>query len=249
MAYVKKTEGATSTKDAGIETTATKETTVKESNKELKNMQEQIDKLAAQNATLASQNEMLMKILEQMKNTPAAAPVVTLERKSVWDDSYTIVHLVDTIPGASTHIELSNITIDLTAFGEERKLTRMICEELAGKYRKWFEKGIIAFGADAEDIAANFGLKTVKDYSYFSRDFKDKLGILSCGELEELYNKVSKGHKDFIIQYFKRKIVEKDPAFKNIHKIEMLNRVSDGAMSGTLLDIQREKEQADKNNK
>ena len=47
-----------------------------------------------------------------------------------------------------------------------------------------------------------------------------------------------------LIEYFKRKILEKDPNFNDIHKIEMLNRVSNGAMSGTTLDMKREAEEA-----
>ena len=71
-----------------------------------------------------------------------------------------------------------------------------------------------------------------------------KLGTLSLVELENLYNKLSDGHKQFVIEYFKRKILEKDPNFNDIHKIEMLNRVSNGAMSGTTLDMTREAEEA-----
>ena len=71
-----------------------------------------------------------------------------------------------------------------------------------------------------------------------------KLGTLSLVELENLYNKLSDGHKQFVIEYFKRKILEKDPNFNDIHKIEMLNRVSNGAMSGTTLDMKREAEEA-----
>ena len=47
-----------------------------------------------------------------------------------------------------------------------------------------------------------------------------------------------------MIEYFKRKILEKDANFNNIHKIELLNRISDGAMSGTTLDMKREAEEA-----
>ena len=117
-------------------------------------------------------------------------------------------------------------------------------EELAGKYRKFFDRGVIAFGSGSEYLASKFGLKSVNDYSYVNKDFVKKLGTLSLVELENLYNKLSDGHKQFVIEYFKRKILEKDPNFNDIHKIEMLNRVSNGAMSGTTLDMKREAEEA-----
>lgn len=237
------TTNSTATKKA--ETTSAK--VEKQNNKELNAMQEKLDALATQNANLAAQNELLMKMFMELKNSTQQNNVqATPVANDLWTGSYTLVHLVDVVPGATTHIELSNTTIDMSAFGEERLLTRAQCEELAGKYRRWFERGIIAFGANAEKLAENFNLKTVKDYSYLSKDFVERLGILSLSDLESLYNKVSKGHKDFIIQYFKRKIVDGDPAFKNIHKVEMLNRVSEGAMEGALLDLQREKEKGAK---
>ena len=132
--------------------------------------------------------------------------------------------------------------MDFNAFGEERLIDRRQAEELAGSYRKFFEKGIIAFGEDGEELAKKFGLKSIKDYTYVNQNFVRQLGGLSLIELENLYNKVSSGHKKFIIEYFKRKINEGDPSFKNQHKVELLNRVSDGAMDGTLLDFKREAE-------
>lgn len=155
-----------------------------------------------------------------------------------------LIHLKDNAIGLTTHIELSNLTLDMGSFGEERTLDRRQAEEVAGKYRKFFERGIIAFGAGSEHLASKFGLKSISDYSYLDKDFFKKLGSISINELENLYNKVCDGHKQMIIEYFKRKILEKDSNFNNIHKIEVLNRISNGAMSGTTLDIKREAEEA-----
>ena len=74
-----------------------------------------------------------------------------------------------------------------------------------------------------------------------SKCFHDSKHTVYC---KNLYNKLSEGHKTFVIEYFKRKILEKDANFNNIHKIELLNRISDGAMSGTTLDMKREAEEA-----
>ena len=190
---------------------------------------------------LLAQNELLMKMLIEKG---VSAPVVMSEISNSLNEEITLVHLKENAPGLTTHIELSNLTIDLNAFGEERTLDRRQAEELAGKYRKFFDRGVIAFGAGSEHLAGKFGLKSVSDYSYINKDFLKKLGTLSLIELENLYNKLSEGHKTFVIEYFKRKILEKDANFNNIHKIELLNRISDGAMSGTTLDMKREAEEA-----
>ena len=189
---------------------------------------------------MLEQNQMLIQMLAE--RGVSVAPVVN--DKNSLNEEVVLVHLKENAPGLTTHIELSNLTIDMSAFGEERTLDRRQAEELAGKYRKFFDRGVIAFGSGSEHLASKFGLKSVNDYSYVNKDFVKKLGTLSLVELENLYNKLSDGHKKFVIEYFKRKILEKDPNFNDIHKIEMLNRVSDGAMSRTTLDMKREAEEA-----
>ena len=210
--------------------------TKKTKNDELAELRNTVDALKAQ-------NEMLMKMFMNAQNLQNTV----VPQQNNLNQEVTLVHLIERMPGLTTHIELSNLTIDMVAFGEERLLDRRQCEEIAGKYRKFFEKGIIAFGEDGDELASRFGLKSTKDYSYLNKDFVKKLGTLSLVELENLYNKVSTGHKKFIIEYFKRKINEKDPNFKDIHKVEMLNRISKGAMSGTTLDFEREAQEAAKN--
>ena len=189
---------------------------------------------------MLEQNQMLIQMLAE--RGVSVSPVVN--DKNSLNEEVVLVHLKENAPGLTTHIELSNLTIDMSAFGEERTLDRRQAEELAGKYRKFFDRGVIAFGSGSEHLASKFGLKSINDYSYVNKDFVKKLGTLSLVELENLYNKLSDGHKQFVIEYFKRKILEKDPNFNDIHKIEMLNRVSNGAMSGTTLDMKREAEEA-----
>lgn len=224
MAYTKK-DGSVATAKVATKVAENKDNT-------------EIAELKSAVEALKAQNELLMKML--MNNNSNSASVQA--PKSLVQE-VSLVHLVQLAPGLTTHIELSNTTIDMNAFGEERLLDLRQAEEISGKYRKFFEKGIIAFGADGEELASRFGLKSVKDYSYINKDFVKQLGGLKLIELENLWNKLGEGHKKFIIEYFKRKIVENDPAFKDIHKVELLNRLSKGAMSGTTLDFQREVEE------
>lgn len=156
-------------------------------------------------------------------------------------DDVKIVHLVERAPGLKTHIKLSNLVINMTSFGEERTLTLSQFEELVGMYRSWFEQGIIAPGAGLENLASRYGLKTVKDYN-ISKEFITKLGIMNIYELEDFFTKLGEGHRQFILEYWQRRVIAKDPAFKDVHKIEMLNRVSNGGLRNVLLDLETEKE-------
>lgn len=190
-------------------------------------------KIAALEASLAQMQEFMKVMMANMNNKP-------VETNSVKDALFryvTVVHLVDRAPGLSTHIELSNgVILDFRTFGEEHTFTIQQAEELASKYRSWFDLGIFAFGADADDLAKRLNLKTVTQYSFAGSDFLNRLPELDLYQLKELWDKMGQGHREFLIEYFKRKILTKDPAFDDIDKIELLNRLSNGGMEGVLLD-------------
>lgn len=190
-------------------------------------------KIAALEASLAQMQEFMKVMMANMNNKPSE----TNSAKDALFRYVTVVHLVDRAPGLSTHIELSNgVILDFRTFGEEHTFTVQQAEELASKYRSWFDLGIFAFGADADDLAKRLNLRTVTQYSFAGSDFLSRLPELDLYQLKELWDKMGQGHKEFLIEYFKRKILEKDPAFDDIDKIELLNRLSNGGMEGVLLD-------------
>lgn len=190
-------------------------------------------KIAALEASLAQMQEFMKVMMANMNNKPS-------ETNNVKDALFryvTVVHLVDRAPGLSTHIELSNgVILDFRTFGEEHTFTVQQAEELASKYRSWFDLGIFAFGADADDLAKRLNLKTVTQYSFAGSDFLSRLPELDLYQLKALWDKMGQGHREFLVEYFKRKILSKDPAFDDIDKIELLNRLSNGGMEGVLLD-------------
>lgn len=181
-------------------------------------------------ASLEGQISMLMNMI-QMQNANQRPAEVNPLTKVV-----TIIHLYDRYPGLTTHIQLTNRSFDMVSFGEKRTLDLREAEELVGKYRKLFERGILVFADGCEDIAERFNLNTIKAFSYADSQFVARLGGLSVYDLENLYNSVAQGTKQFIVEYFKRKWIANDPNFRDIHKIELLNRLSDGAMKDIILD-------------
>ena len=185
-------------------------------------------------AKLEAQIELLTQMLMSQKAAAAVAPA-----KSKLDDEVTVVHTFQCAPGLRTHIVLSNMTIDFRDFGEERTLPRMVFEELIGKYRHWFEQGILAPGPEAGDVAKLYNLK-VSTQLGFSKDTLKKIPKMSVYELEDLFTKLGETHRGVILEMFRRGCLEKNPDYKDIHKIEMLNRVSKGALDSVLGDIKYE---------
>lgn len=205
------------------------------------NEQKKIADLEAKIAEQSNQVNQLSEMVKMLTGLLSSNNAGKQEKNSLLDE-IKIVHLVERDRGLTTHIKLSNRSLDMQAFGEERTLDRREAEELCGRHRKLFERGIIAFGSGSDEFAKKFGLKSINEYDYLGENFVEKIGRLSAIELEDLYGKLCEAHKAFVIEYFKRKIMENDPNFKNVQKIEVLNRLSDGAMSGVLLDMRVERE-------
>ena len=197
---------------------------------------------------LEAQIELLTKMLMNQQGLNQQSVQAQAARKI--DDEVTVVHLVQRDSGLRTHIQLSNMTIDFRNFGEERVLPLMVFEELVGKYRSWFEKGILAPGPEAGDIARRYGLKVSTDFGV-SKELIQKIPYMGLIELEEFYESVGQAHRDFILEQFRRGCVTKDPKYKDIHKLEMLNRISNGALDSVLLDItvERKRESMEKQKK
>ena len=195
-----------------------------------------------------AQIELLTKMLMNQQGLNQQSVQAQAARKI--DDEVTVVHLVQRDSGLRTHIQLSNMTIDFRNFGEERVLPLMVFEELVGKYRSWFEKGILAPGPEAGDVARRYGLKVSTDFGV-NKELIQKIPYMSLIELEEFYESVGQAHRDFILEQFRRGCVNKDPKYKDIHKLEMLNRISNGALDSVLLDItvERKRESMEKQKK
>ena len=139
------------------------------------NNQEEIDFLRNQNAQLEDSIKSLMAQFAELKNNMG---MPTAQNKSYdRNDEVTIVHLFDNAPGITTHIQLSNYSIDMVAFGEMRTLTVQQFEELVGKYCSWFDRGIIAVGAGSEYYAGRNSLNMASE-SLIDSDFIRNLGTM-----------------------------------------------------------------------
>ncbi len=189
-----------------------------------------IEGLRLQVQSLIEQNKMLMQALAN-SNMPAS-------QTNNLSNEVKIVHLISRAEGLSTYMKLSNLEVNLTKFGEERYLTLQQFEEMVGKFRKWFDNGIISLAAGYDDLARRYALKTADSYPMTS-DFVQSLGTKKMDEIEMIYNKLPSAGKEFIIDYWKRKIIEGDLNFKNINKVTMLNNISNGAMESVIVDMKR----------
>ena len=220
MANVKKNSAVSSEEEITREETTEK--VYDNNDKEMEDLKKENKELRNQ---LKEQKSQIDQIMEMLK-TSAAQTAPTKTDNEIPQD-VTVVHLVQRARGLSTYIHLSNIDLVLTAFGEEVTVTPQQFDELAGKYRNLFETGVLAVGDKCEYYARRKKLKCAGAY-YNNYNLFSELGRLSMSELESIYNQVEMPLKSSIAEYFKQRIVANDPAFKDIRKIEVMNRLTNG---------------------
>ena len=205
------------------EKTTTKTTTAKPSAKELEleakmaKMAEMIEKLQAQVAAGAKTTDTIQ------PNIVVTAPV----------NEVTLVYMSDSLG----FISAKNVELNCTRMGEEFVLSRSDFDAIVGKYRSWFDDGVLAVSYKNIDVAAAKGLKTDKEYA-LTADKLNKMGKMSLAELEKFWNEVtSESQKMSIVTYFKRKIIEGTEAeYRDRAKIDLLNRLTNGGFDREALE-------------
>lgn len=159
---------------------------------------------------------------EALLASQATTPQVTVSAPST---DVSLVYLSDSLGVVIG----SNCTLNCTRYGEEFVLSRVQFDEIVGRYRSWFDKGILAVSYKNMDVALAKGLKTDKEYALNAQKLMS-LGAMSIEELQKLWDETTlPDQKLSIVTFFKRKYIEgADQNYKNREKIDLLNRLTDG---------------------
>lgn len=156
-------------------------------------------------------------------------------RKS--DKEVTIVHNREIVGGGTTHLALSNMTIDFTHFGETRTISMLQFEELTSRYRGFFNREIILVADKDRAIAEEYGVPCVqrKDGAVLGRADFERLGTMSIEALTNLYNSLTPNDKKFMLNYWLGQCYNRTPGFYDRYKIESLNALSKTGVFDTLI--------------
>ena len=167
----------------------------------------------------------LQAMLEKAAAAPAAPVAVhNAAPASSASNDVTLVYCSDSLGYA----KVSNMEINCTKYGEEFVMNRSQFDELVGKYRSWFDRGVFAVSYRNADVASAKGVFTDKELGLDVATLY-AIGKMSARELENLWNSLKLASlKESVVCYYKRKFIEGDPAFQNREKIDLLNRLTDG---------------------
>lgn len=152
---------------------------------------------------------------------PVAQPTFTFVAPT---NEVTIVYCSDSLGFAS----VSNMELHFNRYGEKFVLSRSQFDELVGKYRRWFERGILAVAYENIEVAASKGLPTDKEIG-LTATILNSLGNMSAAQIEQLWNNTPvEEHRRSIVCFVKRKFIEGDNSYRNREKIDLLNRLTNG---------------------
>ena len=152
------------------------------------------------------------------------------------DKEITIIHNRERMGGLSTAIRLNGLSIDFHTLGEQRVLSWQQFEECVSKYKKFFDKHIILVAPEYKDVAERYNVPVWEQATnnVITRNDLAHLGDMTIDTLEKFYNSLCKEDQAFLCSYWLGKCYEKEPKYYDRYKVELLNRLSDGAFA-TLL--------------
>lgn len=173
-------------------------------------------------AELEAQIELLkaqLALAQQNAAAPAPAPAPTLATSDV-----AVVYCSDSLGYA----KISNMELYFTRYGEEFVMSRVQFDELVGKYRSWFDRGVLTVSYRNADVASAKGLRTDREVA-LDAETLESIGRMTAAQLESLWNRINlPAQKDSIVCFYKRKFVDGDAAYRNREKVDLLNRLTDG---------------------
>jgi len=198
-----------------------------DTNKENKASEKEVDekdqKIQTLEAELAEMKAMMKELMASKKDgAPKDRAVVQVTAPTT---DVTLVYL-DDCPGL---IQCGDISIRATKMGEEFVLSRTQFDIVVGKYRHWFEKGILAVGDDSYEIAVRKGLKTASEYN-FTSDELERLGSMTGAEIKKFWKGLkTQGHREAVVCYFKKHFIEDTPGFRDRERLDVLDSLTGGA--------------------
>lgn len=237
MASTKNTK-ASSPKSKKATTASTKKTEVVEKNEKIENtvnqelldmiavLKEEIATLTQQNAKL--QQERLVLVSQDVSEDDTESCGETTVKPEILPNKVRVYHLTEMLGGTTTYIELSGTKRALTRMGELMTLEINDFEELVGKYRSFFDAGILAVGADSASYAALYDLPIYDNEARALLNSKKlkEVATYTHDQLKTFYNSLSEKTQEQFLSYWLGKVYEKTKGYYDVEKMRLLDTIS-----------------------
>ena len=198
----------------------------------VQNMQDQIKNLVSENTRLKEEQEKQRVEIEQNQATVVEGTLVAedilYEPIVSKNGKIKIYHMQEMIGGLETYIKLTDTQRSLRKMGQVCTFTPEQFEELEGKYRRFFDKGIIALGAEHMDLAEMYDLPIydAKTKAQYNSDILKKVVNYNYEQLSNFYNNLSKNNQNAFLQYWLGKVYDKEEGYYDVEKMHWLETIS-----------------------
>lgn len=192
---------------------------------------EKFDELASKYEKLES---MLSELMENVNNKPAVTANIKNSPNRM-DMACTLIHLRECDPTLPTNMTVNGTEYYFTSFGERKLFRWSDMSNIISKYRTWFKRGYIALGADCEAFRNEIpdDIKTIN----LPDDVFNRIADLDNDKFERILDAFTPEQKVQIAASWRMKYLRNIPSYKNITKIKILNKVTDGSLKDILTEL------------
>ena len=172
-------------------------------------------------------------IITQMQSTIANLQGMMKNSGPSMSAEVTLVYLSESLGVVS----IDGLTLNCSRYGEQFQVSRIQFDQIVGKYRKWFDDGILAVGDNCVDVAAAKDIKTESEY-VLNAKILNSIGKMSASELSKLWDKLTTPEeRNSVVLHVKHKLIEGDPVYKDREKIDLLNRLTNGGFTREQIEL------------
>jgi hypothetical protein len=177
-------------------------------------------------------NELLGKALEQIEFLQKQLLLLQenhdLKKNNVDDSTIKIIHTQEMSDRMKTYIKISDVDWNLSKLGESRTLTKAQFEDLIGKYRHFFEKGILALDMKHSELAEqeNLPCYDIKSGKFLTGNVLKQLPSMEMKQVEKIFAELSESGKKMFLSYWLNKCYNKENGFYDRYKMDTLNSIS-----------------------
>lgn len=212
---------------------------LKEIQKQLALLMETVKKQQEENEELRKTNtELMEKFNSPTKGMEAVEPVEDINISSAFGEVFDanrmveIIHLADRADGITTTLFLSDgRSLSFRKYGDSARIRYFELQQLLSAYYDLFrENRTFTLGAKDQDIAEAERLPSFDDKCLTKEEVRNLL-TLPASKLADIYTRVCDTHKQLILSTWQRGyFANENPGYKDLDKINALNKVSDFAL-------------------
>lgn len=198
---------------------------------ELTQLLEAIESMRNELSAISQENSDLKQQIKDMESKE----VETAETISVptmptipSSDKVKVYHMQELVGGTITFIKLTSTTRTLQHMGQVMNLDINDFEELEGRYRIYFDKGILAVGVENMDIANTYNLPIYDKETQRTYNAQTLKAVVNYTyeELQSFYNDLSEFNQTYFLNYWLGKVYSKETGYYNMEKLRWLNSIS-----------------------